>query len=266
MQSIRPRLLSSSLTATTITRTLVVPLSARLNFKRMASATAPTAADRVSDVVFRDHRELEEYYDKILRATDHDTKTRWQNQFTWELARHSIAEELVTYPAFEKNLGDHGKAMAEKDRGEHQAVSVIAAFTSLSSVSLQLFPKLTNREFLTSNSLPRPQVKEQLKVFQKMKSTDPSFEPTLKNLMADLAKHIKEEESDDFPALEKALTVEDSAELASSFERTKMFVPSRSHPHAPNRPPFETLAGLLAAPMDRLGDMLRKFPRDKDEV
>lgn len=100
--------------------------------------TSPTAADRVSDVVFRDHRELEDYYDKILRATDHDTKARWQNQFTWELARHSVAEELVTYPAFEKNLGAHGKAMAEKDRAEHQAVSLIA-LVLLSAHFLQTF-------------------------------------------------------------------------------------------------------------------------------
>jgi hypothetical protein len=43
-----------------------------------------------------------------------------------------------------------------------------------------------------------------------------------------------------------------------------MFVPSRSHPRAPNRPPFETLAGLLATPIDRLGDLFRKFPKEKE--
>lgn len=46
----------------------------------------------VSDAVKQDHRELEAYYDEIIKATDEDSLTRWQNQFTWELARHSIGE------------------------------------------------------------------------------------------------------------------------------------------------------------------------------
>jgi hypothetical protein len=58
----------------------------------------------------------------IINASDYDAKTRWQNQFAWELARHSIGEELVVYPAMEKNLWAKGKELAEKDRAEHQAV------------------------------------------------------------------------------------------------------------------------------------------------
>jgi hemerythrin superfamily protein len=77
----------------------------------------------ISDAIKKDHREIEQYYQNILDAKDHDQATRWQNQFTWELARHSIAEELVVYPAFEKNIGQKGHEMAEKDRAEHQVVS-----------------------------------------------------------------------------------------------------------------------------------------------
>jgi hemerythrin superfamily protein len=77
---------------------------------------------RISDAITKDHRELEQYYNKITQAKDDDEATRWQNQFTWELARHSIGEELVVYPAFERKLGDKGKKMAQKDRDEHQAV------------------------------------------------------------------------------------------------------------------------------------------------
>jgi hemerythrin superfamily protein len=79
---------------------------------------------RISDAIKKDHRELEQYYNKIIGAQDDDEATRWQNQFTWELARHSIGEELVVYPAFENKLGDKGQQMARKDRAEHQAVHV----------------------------------------------------------------------------------------------------------------------------------------------
>lgn len=82
--------------------------------------------------------------------------------------------------------------------------------------------------------------------------------------MAGLSEHIKEEERDDLPPLEKALqsseTSQDSEALATSFERTKMFVPTRSHPSAGETPPFETAMGLLMAPFDHISDLFRKFP------
>jgi hypothetical protein len=102
-----------------------------------------------------------------------------------------------------------------------------------------------------------------LKKFQDMKASDPDFIPTIKSLMSDLSQHIKEEEETDLPTLEDSIIKNDSESLAKSFERTKMFVPSRSHPSAPDRPPFETAIGLLTAPIDRLGDMFRRFPSDR---
>jgi len=71
---------------------------------------------------------------------------------------------------------------------------------------------------------------------------------------------MKNEELVDLPTLEKALTGDVTADIAKSFERTKMFTPTRSHPSAPDKPPFETVVGLLAAPIDRLADLFRKFP------
>lgn len=75
----------------------------------------------VSETIKHDHQELDEYYNNILAATDDDTKTRWQNQFTWELARHSIGEEIVVYPAMEK-LVPNGKELADHDRDMHNNV------------------------------------------------------------------------------------------------------------------------------------------------
>ncbi|KAF9350997.1 hypothetical protein BGX26_010884 [Mortierella sp. AD094] len=179
---------------------------------------------RVSEAVKHDHRELEDAYNKILSSTSEDDKTRWQNQFTWELARHSVGEELVVYPAMEKHL-KNGTQMADKDRRDHAAV------------------------------------KEKLYKFQSLKSTDHDFEPTLKDLWRDLALHIKDEEEQDLVALENAMQESESQDLCHSFQRTKKFAPTRSHPSAPDKPPFENVAGLLAAPIDKLRDMFSKFPK-----
>lgn len=81
---------------------------------------ASTAA-RVSDRIKHDHDELREYYNNIKKAKSDDDKIKWQNQFVWELARHSIAEEIVVYPAMEKHV-PNGVKLAEKDRSEHQEV------------------------------------------------------------------------------------------------------------------------------------------------
>lgn len=189
----------------------------------------------ISDALKDDHRKINEYYENVLKATDNDTKVRWQNQFVWELARHSVAEELIVYPAFERYLGKQGEEMAAKDRDEHH------------------------------------KVKEQLKVFQNLKPEDPKFEHTLNSLMTDLRQHIKEEELEDMPALEAALTKEPagiSENLVKKFGRTKAFVPSRSHPSAGSGdegpagwvPPFETAMGLLVAPIDHVRDLFAKFP------
>lgn len=77
----------------------------------------------ISEAIIKDHRELKEYYNEVVNNPgNHDHQDRYGNQFTWELARHSVGEELVVYPAFEKYLGEKGKAMAEEDRKEHAVV------------------------------------------------------------------------------------------------------------------------------------------------
>lgn len=99
-------------------------------------------------------------------------------------------------------------------------------------------------------------------------SKDSNYVAKLKELWAPLAEHIKEEERDDLPALEQAIAAQTteqgvSSSLATKFGRTKAFVPSRSHPSAGEHPPFETVMGLLTAPMDHIADIFRKFPDKK---
>ncbi|OAA44801.1 HHE domain containing protein [Metarhizium rileyi] len=186
----------------------------------------------ISQAIIDDHRELEQYYNEVVNnANDHDHQQRFGNQFVWELARHSVGEELVVYPAMEKYLGAKGKEMAESDRREHHTV------------------------------------KQLLKEFQEMAAADSNYVNQLKKIWGPLSEHIKEEEERDLPALEQQLQSSEgeSESMAKAFERTKMFVPSRSHPSAGEHPPFETAMGLLAAPMDRVADLFRKFP-DKERL
>lgn len=192
------------------------------------AAAAPAAHVRILAALKHDHNELESHGQHILKSTSPDEQTRYANQFTWELARHAIGEELVVYPAIAKHVPD-GQRIADKDREEHQGI------------------------------------KEQLKRFQGLSASDPQFLPTLQAMMHDLEHHFRQEETLDLVLLEEVLSQADSEALTRSLERTKLFVPSRSHPEAPNKPPFETVVGLLTAPVDTLADIFRKWP-DSGEV
>lgn len=92
-------------------------------------AAGPSFHLRILDSIKEDHREITACGEHILQSSDPDEQTRCQNQFTWELARHAVAEELVLFPAMEKYLeGGRGKEMAEKERGEHQKVPTLPFF------------------------------------------------------------------------------------------------------------------------------------------
>lgn len=93
-----------------------------------------------------------------------------------------------------------------------------------------------------------------------MSPEEPEFDETLSVLWKNLKQHMEQEEHKDLVALEDRMSAAESEEMARSFERTKMFTPTHSHPGAPDRPPFETVAGLMAAPLDRIRDLFRKFP------
>ncbi|KAL4999958.1 hypothetical protein BDV10DRAFT_183831 [Aspergillus recurvatus] len=189
-----------------------------------------TPTPRISTTIAQDHAEIKAIYDRIISSTSRDEQVRYQNLFVWELARHAVGEELVVYPAFEKHIQYVGAGLATKDREEHQAV------------------------------------KEQLKTFQALDPSNPTFIPTLQGLMNDLSSHMREEESEDLVMLEETLSEHDSQSLSKAFNRTKIFVPSRAHPGAPNKPPFETAVGLLTAPFDQVVDLFRKWPRKGVEV
>lgn len=118
-----------------------------------------------------------------------------------------------------------------------------------------------------------------LEYFQRLYPKSPEFTPKLNELMENLKLHIRASEDEELPPLEEALKpLSDGAvggghgvrglseELARSFDRTKMFVPTRGHPWMPNKPPYETVVGFLATPVDLLADMFRKFPKERQRT
>ncbi|KAJ5481347.1 hypothetical protein N7475_000159 [Penicillium sp. IBT 31633x] len=188
----------------------------------ISTVATPSAHSRILPAIKHDHLELEAHSHKILTSKNADEQTRFQNQFTWELARHLAGEELIVYPALISSLTD-GQKVVDRNRLEHQGV------------------------------------KQQLKTFQELASKDPQSVPTLKGLMIDFGAHARHEEDVDLPRLEEFLSKEESVELTKELDRMKIFVPSRAHPLAPTEPFFEEAVRFLMAPIDYLADLFRKW-------
>jgi hypothetical protein len=103
-----------------------------------------------------------------------------------------------------------------------------------------------------------------LDVFQDLNCSDPRFVPTITLLMDGLNRHMRDE-TIDLVDLESGITTEESEALAESLNRTKIFVPSHSHPNIPDKPPYETAAGLIAAPLDHLRNLFKKWPTEEGD-
>ncbi|KAF2088221.1 HHE domain protein [Saccharata proteae CBS 121410] len=193
--------------------------------------TTPTTSNpssTLAEAIGADHDYFDVCASHIRAASTLAEKTKWRNQLTWVVARHAISEELTWYPAMEKHMGPEGKKLADEDREQHQAV------------------------------------KNDLSKIQDMSPDDPAFDAAFELLMTDLHTHIEHEKKYDMPKTEALLSRDESKQLAAEFQRTKMIVPTRSHPEAPNAPPLETLAGLMYAPMDKLKDLMRTFPSPQE--
>ncbi|KIY69870.1 hypothetical protein CYLTODRAFT_348675 [Cylindrobasidium torrendii FP15055 ss-10] len=182
----------------------------------------------LTDKIKEDHQEMYEYYDNYAKAKGNvDEQARWSRQLTWEVARHAVGEEIVVYPLMEKYMGDLGLKLANEDREQHQ------------------------------------DVKQWLYELESIKPGTAEHEMQLKKIMDHLHDHNDSEEVNDLPRLEPHLGTQGSKDAAASFSRTKKFVPTRAHPSAPNKPPYETLAGFLALPVDRLKDLFSAFPTEE---
>ncbi|EPE28356.1 hypothetical protein GLAREA_09476 [Glarea lozoyensis ATCC 20868] len=185
---------------------------------------------KISEALATDHAYLDTCYYSLKAASTPSDQLAWRNQLIWNLARHAISEELTVYPAMEKWLGVEGKALAKEDFEQHQAV------------------------------------KEDLSKLQNMSPQTPEFWTLLETLITDLHTHIEHEKNHDMPRLESVLPPGESEKIALSFARTKKFVPTKSHPSAPTSSVLsEGLAGLLAAPFDKLRDLLQTFPEGAGE-
>jgi len=146
-----------------------------------------------------------------------------------ELVRHSVAEEMYVYPTARKVLPD-GDQVAEHEIREHA------------------------------------EAEQLMKELEGLDATGAKFDTTLAALTAAIRHHVRDEETDLFPRLRQSCSVEDLQALGRKVETAKKLAPTRPHPSAPDRPPFNKLLGPGAGLVDRVRDAISGRATSPDDL
>ena len=175
----------------------------------------------VIEVLEHDHREVEQMFaelESLRGASTEEAKSRRKDvtdQVTIELVRHSVAEEVLVYPAVEKKVGAEEVEHARKEHAEAE---------------------------------------ETLHRLEKLDADDPAFDDELATLMGEIRHHIADEEGEMFAHMRQVIDEDELRKLGGRLEKFKKVAPTRPHPHVSNKPLPRMAAGPAASLLDRMRD------------
>lgn len=96
-------------------------------------------------------------------------------------------------------------------------------------------------------------VKWALSELEDMDPADERFDAKVTVLIENVRHHVEEEESDYFPLVRDELGRKALAELGDAMASARDTAPIRPHPHSPDTPPGNIVAGVGAAVVDKVG-------------
>ena len=178
----------------------------------------------IDKLIIGDHTLVRTIYDKFKTTINPEEQAKWRNELVYEIARHSIAEELILYPLIRDNFPD-GEKLYQDSINEHH------------------------------------HVKENLYQAEHTNPYTPEFKTKVNDVMEVLVKHMDKEEKEMLPMLLKYISEEKRIKAGNQFMRRKLIVPTRPHTMIPEDPPtLNSLLGLLTAPIDKFRDLFNSFP------
>jgi hemerythrin superfamily protein len=175
-----------------------------------------------------DHKTVEDLFKRFEKLGPRAVKTKQDvvERIVRELSIHAAIEEMVFYPAIREAVesGDADKMVLESLEEHHI-------------------------------------VKWLLYELERMSPTDERFDAKVTVLMENVRHHVKEEEKDLFPKVNKALDRPRLDDLGEAMTNLKKTAPTHPHPRSPDEPPENIIAGAGAALMDKALDTGRKLVR-----
>lgn len=178
----------------------------------------------LEELILEDHRDMKAMLEKYRTALTKDEAHKWYNQFVWEVCRHAIGEELVLYPLLKERI-PNGPALVEESLEEHR------------------------------------ETKKYLSEIEHLDYRSDEFDVKVRTMVDGLLKHMEKEEAEVIKLLVQFLSKEERLSAGARFNNRKRIAPTHPHTMIPdNSPIFETLSGLIVAPIDKFFDLFKEFP------
>lgn len=166
-----------------------------------------------------DHRHVETLFMEAERTGGEGRRDAVES-IIHDLSVHAAVEEQILYPTVRESI-DGGERLADRSLQEHA------------------------------------QVKDALAQLDGTDADDPAVGEQLRNLKQTVEQHVQEEEGELFPLLQQRLPQDRLDQMGEMMEAAKGMAPTRPHPHAPDRPPGNMIAGPPAAMLDKIRDAAR---------
>lgn len=164
-----------------------------------------TECDVIS-VLTRDHRQVQELFDRLQSARDHSERRRLADEVTIMLVHHAMVEKWYLFPVLRKALPD-ADTITQKAVAGHTAIE------------------------------------KTLKHLYETDSAGPEFDAVLHKLFLHVDSHINDEEEILFIRLAHNFTQNALIELGSRIQSAKDKAPTWPYPAAPDaQPPDKLLA------------------------
>ncbi len=141
----------------------------------------------VIDVLKRDHRKIEDLFEKIDQSEDFAKRLETFNEISSELNAHVVAEEEILYPRAARK--DETKAEANRAYNEHD------------------------------------EIRRGISKVERIKSAGNEWSSAIKELKKTVEQHVNEEERTFFPKVEKVFSLSELEEMAHLVQRSKERLP-----------------------------------------
>jgi len=178
----------------------------------------------IVQLIKEDHSYFSKLYDSFKSERDTSEKQNLGWTIVRQLSLHSGAEEVALYPSLRTIFND-GNELADRCLKEHA------------------------------------EVKEKLYQLDNLKVDDPKYDPLMDEVIKETKQHITEEEQI-LDRLQRQTTKETLMSYGWRFIQAKKIAPTRPHPSAPDKPPFNIPANMGARVVDELRDATRTIDKE----
>jgi hemerythrin superfamily protein len=165
-------------------------------------------------LLLRQHGEIRRLFEEFSGLSDRPSQRKQDivRELITLLVKHAEIEEQVFYPAVRAELQE--EEQIDESLEEHHAAELL----------------LSELDSMTSDA--------------------PRFDAKVTVLMETVMHHLEEEEGELFPRVLESMSEDRRRELGAAMETVWRVAPTRPHPHSPDTPPANMVAGLPATVID----------------